>query len=108
MKTNFKGTENDVKVLETSCGYCVSLFGYIDQIAFFEYYKDEKDKHNAELFAQALEVRQQIEFDLPELLERYNRAEKVLNDIYSDREKGGGWSNREEFVKHFLKKINKQ
>lgn len=86
MKTNFKGTKSSVKVIDCSDEFIIvqesDNIGECDiYTATFDGYYEHENKSNANLFRDALEIRQQIDFDLPELLERYKKLMYLSKDV---------------------------
>lgn len=84
MKINFKGTIGEVKIIDNRTAL-MSEDG-IEIIACWIINNNSQiARANAQLITDAFNIRQQINFDLPELLERYNKAvellEKSINDV---------------------------
>lgn len=79
METNFKGTTGEMiqsgknAVHKENVG-CVAL-------TFQTYNEEDRRKYDAQLITDAFNVRQQINVDLPELLEQRNEMVEVLKSI---------------------------
>lgn len=82
MENNFKGTKEKVYALQFGSVIFIQDgdFYEANNILDIEDVGLEKVLYNAQLIVDAFEIRQQINFDLPELLERYNKAVELLGN----------------------------
>lgn len=89
METNFKGTKGEVFIGENQCTVISGELCLVGRFfdgkgnALLENRKqsDEIVLANTELFRDALNIRQQINCDLPGLLERYNEMLQMLIEL---------------------------
>lgn len=107
MENNFKGTKWKVYASEIRVEKCyigiISEKGLIIRCFYDnngDIISEQEAEANAQLITDAFEVRQQINFDLPELLNRYNKAVELL-----DRVRLGEFPEKE--IKQFLKTLEK-
>lgn len=111
MQNNFKGSKGEVKAIFTSDNaravrnsgglICKLLKPSKYQDQYERYEKElEENKEDQKLITDAFNIRQQINFDLPELLEQRNKAVELL-----DRVRLGEFPEKE--IKQFLKTIEK-
>lgn len=80
MKTNFKGSTGNIFVsVDNEIGLLISSQKpYCDIATVHRYGHKNLEDTNAKLIIDAFNIRQQINCDLPELLERYNKAVELL------------------------------
>lgn len=89
MKNNFKGSKGEVElVFKDRFSYIISNENKTISINIKATENVEQDLANAELTTDAFNIRQQINCDLPELLDRYNKAVELLERIMKNYDKG--------------------
>ena len=78
MENNFKGTQKKVYALQFGSVMFIQDEDYYEanNVLDIEDVGEEIVKENTRLITDAFNIRQQINFDLPELLERYNELER--------------------------------
>ena len=105
METNFKGTKGELEILE----YVNDLEIGTLQSTLICTLPSKTDEYlaNAQLLVDAFDIRQQINFDLPELLKQRNEMFKMLRvlSIYSENEFIP--QHRFEEIKQLIKESNK-
>ena len=86
----FKGTKGEWKATKqiTDRKFCAQIFrGDGLSISVMDFRDEQETNANAQLIADAGNVRQQIDCSLPELLERYKKMEEALKDIVEFNER---------------------
>lgn len=102
METNFKGTRGEADFMSAD-RFGVPYIIHVDNETVFQCYNTKKGndaKENVELVIDAFNIRQQINFDLPELLEQRNKAVELLEKLTND-------ATFLEDAKQFLKTLEK-
>ena len=112
MENNFKGTSGEVKkskvmnFSDTLVVYIESEVKEIAQLRGCTTGEEIEAEANAQLITDAFNIRQQINCDLPEFFERYNKAVELLGSLepnlrLNSQEEIDKWKS----VKNFLKTL---